>query len=45
MTYFTTKVDALRNLAEELQRLSDAGHTIVQVVVIDGAPVIISTTA
>jgi len=44
MTYYTTKVTKLENLAAELQRLSDASHTIVQTIVIDGSIVIISTT-
>lgn len=42
---WTTKVDGYKNLQDELRRLEDEGHTIDQVVVIDGAPVIISTTA
>jgi hypothetical protein len=45
MTYFTTKVSRLDNLAAELNRLETASHTIVEVVVIDGFAVIISTTA
>jgi hypothetical protein len=42
---WVTKVDSLKNLQDELRRLEDAAHTIDQVVVVDGKPVIISTTA
>lgn len=45
MTYYTTKVSKLEQLAPELQRLADSGHTIVQTITIDGFIVIISTTA
>lgn len=44
MTWFTTKVSRLDNLAAELQRLEDASHNIFQVVVVDGFAVIISNT-
>jgi hypothetical protein len=42
-TWFTTKVERLNDLDEELQRLADAGHVILQVVAIDGKSVIISS--
>ena len=45
MTWFTTKVSRLDQLAPELQRLDDASHTIRFVEIIDGYVVIISTTA
>lgn len=44
MTWFTTKVNRLDNLAIELQRLQAASHTIFSVVVLDGFAVIISNT-
>ena len=45
MTWFTTKVSKLEALADELQRLEDASHTIRFIEVIDGYTVIISTTS
>lgn len=42
---WATKVDGLKNLQPELRRLEGEGHTIDQVISIDGYPVIISTTA
>lgn len=45
MTYFTTKVEAVKNLADELNRLATAGHTIVSVMNHDGKFIIISTTS
>lgn len=44
MTWFTTKVSKLDQLASELQRLSDASHTIQYIIEHDGYVVIISTT-
>jgi len=41
--YFTTKVAKLVDLADELNRLVDDGHTIEQLMEIDGFTVIIST--
>tara|TARA_R100001086_G_scaffold250083_2_gene193462 strand:- start:603 stop:737 length:135 start_codon:yes stop_codon:yes gene_type:complete len=41
---WVTKIDGLKNLQDELRRLETAGHTIDQVLVVDGYPVIISTT-
>jgi hypothetical protein len=45
MTYHVTESEGLRDLKEDLQRLSDAGHTIVQVIPANGKFAIISTTA
>lgn len=45
MTYFTTKVPTYKELAAELNRLETDGHTIFQVIAIDGAVVIISHKA
>lgn len=45
MTWFTTKVSKLSELAGELQRLEDASHTIQHVIEHDGYIVILSTTA
>ena len=42
MTYYTTKVEKLNDLAPELTRLVAAGHTIFSVVNHDGKLVIIS---
>lgn len=41
--YYTTKVAKLVDLAAELNRLVTAGHTIEQIMEIDGFTVIIST--
>lgn len=43
MEYFTTKVLKLVDLAAELNRLVADGHTIFQLIEIDGFTVIIST--
>lgn len=45
MTWWTTKVSDIKELAPELQRLGDAAHTIQFVINKDGYVVIISTTA
>lgn len=44
MTYYTTK-SVGKNLEADLNRLADAGHTIISVVNGDGFLIIISTTA
>lgn len=44
MTYYTTKVDKLNKLADELNRLVAAGHTIFKIFNHDGYIVIVSTT-
>lgn len=43
MQYYTTKVAKLIDLADELNRLVADGHTIEQLMEIDGFTVIIST--
>jgi hypothetical protein len=45
MTYFSTKVLDLNDVAAELNRLVAAGHTIFQLLSYDGKVVIISTHA
>lgn len=44
MTWYTTKVERLGDLAVELNRLQTAGHDIFKVVSKDGSLVIISST-
>jgi hypothetical protein len=43
MTWYSTKVERLNDLAPELNRLVTAGHTIISVVNHDGKLVILST--
>ena len=45
MTWYTSKVSKLAELAGELNRLQTAGHTIQNQILVDGYIVIISTTA
>ena len=44
MTWYTTKVTDLKDLADELNRLDTASHTIFKIISKDGVSIIISNT-